>query len=217
MPKGFALHWEGTASREDHALCPAQVAEISAFHEATGRGPGPAYNWLYCRHGSQYEAKGWGFVGTAGMVNYANGTTEANRDYWAICYMGGPDDPFTDPAKTAAVRLMAAQPDARDIQPHSTFFATACPGDDIRAWITAGCPAPSQGDDDLTPDEARKLDDLHVALFDQQGRDYLTNFIPKALDEIKASLKGGSAGAGLTEAQVRKVVRDELNKTKLTG
>lgn len=90
----------------------------------------------------------------------------------------------------------------------------------------------TQGDDmglDLT-----KAEDLTVwreAYYNQEGAwptvengvpvtiDYHKPVIMAKLDEILAGLSAGTGGGGtgLTSAQVRAIVRDELNKTKLAG
>jgi hypothetical protein len=93
---------------------------------------------LVCRHGYAFVGRGFG-VRTA-----ANGTNESNDHYFAVCFLG--DDSkgradVTPEARRALQQLIAEYrrryPRARQVRPHSDFVATQCPGDELRALISA--------------------------------------------------------------------------------
>lgn len=95
-----------------------------------------AYNFVVCPHGYVFEGRGWG------NRSAANGTNAANGSYLAVCYLGGEGDPFTEQAKTGFRWCRSEWERLRgrkaDIKPHSSFVATACPGNTIRSWIASG-------------------------------------------------------------------------------
>lgn len=137
---GVGIHWEGPkmgihTPTEYYAI----VRGIERFHEQTRGWDDIAYSYLVSPHGQVFEGRG------LGKRTAANGTEWGNDHFYAACYLGGEGDPFTDKAKVAYNELIAylrqhgAGPDVR---PHSSFKSTACPGNDIRAWIAAGRPTP---------------------------------------------------------------------------
>jgi hypothetical protein len=91
---------------------------------------------LVCRHGFVFAGRGFG------ARSAANGTKEANDHYFAVCFLG--DDSkgradVTPEARQTLARLILEYrrryPKARQVRPHSDFFPTACPGDELRALI----------------------------------------------------------------------------------
>lgn len=136
LARGVTFHWEGTSIPiEGHTFCPARVRSIQNFHMDSREWNDIAYNFLVCQHGVVFEGRG------LGVRSAANGTNITNRDFYAVCYMGGPSGVgFTDVARNAMreVRDYLAGPET---WPHSQWRATDCPGNAIRAWITDGCPA----------------------------------------------------------------------------
>jgi len=166
---GTAVHYTASDADEqaDHANCARRVRAIQDFH-MDGRGWADiAYSYLACKHGFVYEGRGTG-VRTA-----ANGTDTGNTAYHAVCFLGddtaGRDD-VTDAGRVAirqAVEHCNRWAGVSAFRPHSWFKATACPGDQLRAWLAAGMPvtdaAPPQ-EDDMTEDQARQLAAIHAAL-----------------------------------------------------
>ena len=149
--KGVAVHWTVTPARSDHAQCDADWAGVIAQHAGQGYKPSPAYNWGACQHGIRFEGRGWG------IRSAANGTAEANRDYWAIVALIAPGDAPSPELLDALAALIDEAPDleSRTVRPHSDFYATACCGDELRAWIASGAespaapPAPIPTEDDM--------------------------------------------------------------------
>lgn len=137
--KGVAVHWTVTPARVDHAQCEADWAGVIAQHARQGYNPSPAYNWGACQHGVRFEGRGWG------RKSAANGTTEANRDYWAVVALNAPGDTPSPELLATLATLIDEAPDveARVVKPHSDFFPTACCGDEIRAWVRAGAQSPT--------------------------------------------------------------------------
>ncbi|MBI3936425.1 MAG: N-acetylmuramoyl-L-alanine amidase [Betaproteobacteria bacterium] len=136
--KGVAVHYSAFEGDrlDDHAGCAARVRGIQNYHMDVRGWVDLAYSFIVCRHGYVFEGRGFG-VRTA-----ANGTSAGNDGYHAVCFLGadreGRDD--VTPSGRRALReiIRAAQrrwPAALEVRPHSDFTATACPGDELRAWI----------------------------------------------------------------------------------
>lgn len=135
--QGVAVHWEAGHPRLSHSDCAAQVEEIRHYHKTHGYSD-IAYNMLGCQHGGIFTGRGWG------RPSGANGTTWANLNIWAVCWMSGPGHPFTDGSKQAMGTLideaLRRSTGPKSVEPHSYYFNTACPGDDVRVWLVHGWP-----------------------------------------------------------------------------
>lgn len=139
---GLALHYSGMDSDEqsNHANCAARVRGIQNYHMDTVDPPNHwndiAYNWIVCKHGYIFVGRGWN------SRSAANGTTDGNDHYLATCFLGddseGRDD-VTIAGRLAIVQLFSREferrPSCRQIQPHSFFFSTGCPGNELRTFI----------------------------------------------------------------------------------
>lgn len=141
---GLAVHYTASASDEhdDHRNCAGRVRGIQRFHmSADPNDPTKpwldiAYNHLFCRHGYVFEGRGFG------IRPAAQGTKDGNDRYFAVSFLGndrqGRDD-LTPEGRQALADLVLAYrrryPGATDVRPHSDFYATACPGDELRALI----------------------------------------------------------------------------------
>lgn len=187
-PSAWALHWEGvTMGRFAHPSCGPRVRQIQSFHMDSRGWADIAYNFVVCPHGTILEGRGWD------RRSAANGTNAANAAAMAVCYLGGPGDPFTTAAQDAITALIASRP--LPVFPHSHYFRTDCPGPEIRAWIDAH----GQEDDDM----------------DKATRDQLER-IERAVESILRGNFGEKPGfepGDLTwlEAHTRKVVADVLH------
>lgn len=149
--RGTALHY--TASQADmvpghHPGCYQRVLGIQAFHQTTRGWCDIAYSYVVCLHGAVFTCRGRG-VRTA-----AQGTTQGNDAYHAVAFLGtdraGRADvtPVARRALRWAIGWCNAWAGAAEVRPHSFFHPTACPGDELRAWLAAGMPveAPGGGD-----------------------------------------------------------------------
>lgn len=143
--KGLAVHYSAMLADwvSSHDDCAPRVRSIQRFHMADRGWWDIAYSWLVCHHG-------WRFLGRdLGVRTAAQGTTLGNDAYHAVCFLGadrdGRDD-VTDPGRRAILdcitEVRAWAPHALEVRPHSFFHATGCPGDELRRWISAGCPEP---------------------------------------------------------------------------
>lgn len=163
--RGVALHYSAAEADmvTDHAKCYDRVRGIQAFH-MDGRGWADiAYNWLTCRHGFRFVGRG------LGVRSAAQGTNDGNAEYHAVCFLGLDKEGRTDvtpAAKEATLdciqAVRARYPQATAVKPHSSFHSTECPGNEFRAWISAGIPSPQGAD--LTPEQDARLKDIQTRL-----------------------------------------------------
>jgi hypothetical protein len=138
--KGTAVHYTGMDSDEqsDHRNCAGRVRNIQNYHMDSRGWADIAYSYVVCKHGSVFVARG------VGIRTAAQGTTEGNDAYHAICFLGDDTanrDDVTDAGRAAlsvAIWKCNNWTGVLDIEPHSHFHATECPGDQLRAWIKGG-------------------------------------------------------------------------------
>jgi len=133
--KGITIHWTGTGygGTWDHSRCASIVRGIERSHEY-GNGWGDiAYNLLVCPHGYVFEGRG------ANVRSAANGYTTVNREWYAVCYLGGVGDKFTRAGKRGlrdAVAYLREHGNAgRLVNGHRDHKATDCPGNAIYIWL----------------------------------------------------------------------------------
>ncbi len=154
---GVTLHWEGPHMGPfDHSDCAAKVRGIERFHEY-GRGWGDiAYNLLVCPHGYVYEGRG------AGVRSAANGDTQTNADWYAVCYLGGEGDGFTAAGKHGmvdAVHYLRKHGNAGPrVNGHRDHKSTSCPGDAIYRWLkVADFNTTTPQEDEVRPEDIEAI------------------------------------------------------------
>jgi peptidoglycan hydrolase-like protein with peptidoglycan-binding domain len=135
-PKGSAIHWEGPEmGTQDHSKCDDTVRGIQNYHMDTKGWSDIAYNILVCTHGYQYEGRG------KGKGSAANGTTQANYDWYAICALVGEGDPQPPELITglqdaaASCRSWGASDGSVG---HRDLTSTSCPGDELYKRVRNG-------------------------------------------------------------------------------
>lgn len=141
-PSQLACHWEGPhMGIFPHSSCPTKVRGIQAFHMDVRKWADIAYSHVVCPHGYVFEARG------AGVRTAANGTNLGNDHAYAVCFLGGIDDPFTNESKHA-FHLAATNLGVEDFpwRPHNYYFNSACPGTEIDRWVRTGHPDPSESE-----------------------------------------------------------------------
>jgi len=142
-PDGTAIHYEGPKmGSRDHAQCAALVRSIQADHIHRKGWVDIAYNLVVCEHGYIFVARGT----TAGSA--ANGTTDANRRFLAVCLLMGKGDPM--PAAMVdgaadAIQLCRDAGAANKLVGHRDLFATECPGALAYALVAKGWPRATPG------------------------------------------------------------------------
>lgn len=142
VPRGIAVHY--TASQVDAVGDPKQrMREIQAYHMSPG-GHDPtmpwndiAYNFAFTHTGEILEGRGWH------NRSAAQGTNLGNDDYIAIVFLGadkeGRDDVTVKGRKVLSDFIRFAETNIyhrpMDVQPHSHFHSTGCPGNELRSFI----------------------------------------------------------------------------------
>lgn len=158
---GIAWHYEGPhMGIFPHSSCATKVRGIQAFHMDTRKWADIAYTGMYCPHGYIFVGRWWN------RRTAAQGTNDGNDRYYAACFLGGVDDPFSVEAREAALLFrQTATRDGKagpDNQPHSHFHSTGCPGDSIRAWLASGMPDPNSSPN---PNPQPSLEELLMEKF----------------------------------------------------
>jgi hypothetical protein len=135
---GVVVHWFGIPdSKRDHADCDDQVRGVQRSHQA-GEFADIAYNHLVCRHGFVFEGRGFG------VQTGANGTSESNRNYAAVCYMAGERDlsgAYTDVGKMALAEIVGEwlrRAEGKAVLPHGAITGSQCPGPTLTQWVHDG-------------------------------------------------------------------------------
>ena len=115
-----------------HAQCAGHLRAIQRFHKGTRGWADIAYNFVVCPHGYVFEGRG------TGVKSAANGDTQSNGDWYAVCYLGGVGDGLTDEGKagfTFAIQLLRRAGAGLGVNGHRDHKATTCPGPTIYAWL----------------------------------------------------------------------------------
>lgn len=129
--EGLTVHWEG-ATGSLLGVDPAQqLRAIQAKCKRTNYND-IFYSWAVSLDGRIWECRGWG------RNSAANGSTDGNDHYYAVCVLMGMADHVPNEVKTSIGAI--ADTVGGKVLPHSFFFNTACPGDELRSWISLGYP-----------------------------------------------------------------------------
>lgn len=145
---GVTFHYEGPKMGGfPHSKCAQKVRAIQRFHRITRGWADIAYNAVVCPHGVVFEGRG------RGVMSAANGWYEVNQDWYAVCYLGGQGDPFTDAGKEGFIhaRMWLVEGGAGPrVNGHRDHKATACPGDPIYNWLNSvNWASPNIEEDDM--------------------------------------------------------------------
>lgn len=146
-PAGVAVHWEGPhMGTPSHDRCAGIVQGFQSYHMDSNGWADIAYSAVVCPHGYVFEGRG------PGHRTAANGSNDGNQRFYAVCFMGGEGDTFTDEAKDGindAIDWLGGG----EVNGHRDHTSTACPGDEIYAWVQAGHPrASAQTEPEPAPD-----------------------------------------------------------------
>jgi peptidoglycan hydrolase-like protein with peptidoglycan-binding domain len=135
-PLGVAVHYSAAnLGSSPDSLCDDKVRGIQNYHIDHNGWADIAYSFLVCPHGNVFEGRG------TGKGSAANGTTQGNLDYYAVCALGGPKD-------TPSVLMLDSIGDAiglcrnagaaAKVIGHRDLFPTACPGTALYAYVRLG-------------------------------------------------------------------------------
>lgn len=136
--EGVFVHYTSSPydTQADHAKCAGRVKAVQEFHQGPSRGWSDiAYSFLVCQHGTVFEGRGFGVQG-AHTLGY-------NSRAHAVCFLGGDRDgrdDVTDRGRAALgwiVReLLRRYPEGGGkVRGHRDVNQTACPGDELYAWV----------------------------------------------------------------------------------
>jgi N-acetylmuramoyl-L-alanine amidase CwlA len=133
---GVTVHHFASPSSAAMAAGSARLMQgVQRSHKA-GEFTDIAYNFCFDKFGQVFEGRGFGFQ------TGANGTTDANRHYASICYMGDSDkDGFPEQAQKAAAWLLLEwfkRGTDRVVVPHRKWTGSTCPGAAAHAWVVNG-------------------------------------------------------------------------------
>lgn len=150
----ITIHYEGEGWQWpwDHATCDDKVRAMQAYHMNTRGWSDIAYNYLACPHNYLFEGRGWDHQSAA------NGYESANEQSFALQAMWGSNAGAKVPdnlkrALLYGIAVLRQHTTSKVIKGHRDWKSTDCPGDELYAWIKAGCPSPDPvGEQDMTTD-----------------------------------------------------------------
>lgn len=196
--EGTVVHWEGAEGSLVGADPAAQLRGIQAKCKASNYSD-IFYSWAVSLDGRIWECRGWG------RNSAANGTTDSNAHYYAVCVLMGQKDELPNEVKRSVGAILDTI--GGKVYPHNHFYNTACPGDEIRVWLSLGfphdVPFPTGTTEEflmsLTPDQQKALYDNVVHLMDiingkqGVGPNFLTDIHDKQGAQITAIAKDVAA------------------------
>lgn len=160
----ITIHYEGEGWVWPwaHSTCDDKVRAMQAYHMDKRGWSDIAYTELACPHNYVFEGRGYNHQSSA------NGYESANEQSHALQAMWGSKAGTTVPddlkrALLWGIDYLVDHGAERVIKGHRDWKQTDCPGDELYAWIQAGCPSPDQ----ITPPK-----DTVVATLDKED---LTN------------------------------------------
>lgn len=174
--------------------CARWVLEIYRFHTGPARDWADiGYNFLICKHGDVFEGRGWGKAG----AHCPNHNTRAI----GVCFLGNDDPGVTDVTEAAkiAFRDLYDQAVAKcgplDKMGHRDGKSTACPGDELYAWITSGMPL-TYTPAPVTPVQTQEIDMAQLPTLVPGARGFHVKLMQKALEchTHDLSQEGGADG-----------------------
>ncbi|GGZ28384.1 hypothetical protein GCM10010387_22290 [Streptomyces inusitatus] len=143
--RGVKVHYLGSAyASRTHDRCDDYVRQIRAAHLANKKEnySDIAYSMLVCEHGTVFEGRG------AHRRTGANGSATLNSRHYAVCALLGtegltrPTDAMLAGLRDAIEYLREHGDAGPEILGHRDGHPTACPGDELHAWVKRGAPRP---------------------------------------------------------------------------
>lgn len=132
----IAIHYS-TGQELGRADIASWVRSIQLDHQVNRGWSDIGYNFLISADGHVWEGRGWSVLGA-----HCPGR---NSDSLGVCFLGNDDPGVNDltPEAKLAIKYLIEEFRSRygepvEIFPHRRYKATACPGDEITAWIAGG-------------------------------------------------------------------------------
>lgn len=179
----ITVHWEGAGWKWpwDHSTCDNKVRGIQDYH-MDGRGWSDiAYNYVNCPHGYTYEGRGYDERSSANGTDAFNFASFATQAMWG----SNADAKVPNALKDAILFSMAILRDKGNatavVKGHRDWHSTDCPGDELYAWVKAGCPDPTppvvfedakvDAGMALSQEATRQIATTMIAVLDQEVKD----------------------------------------------
>lgn len=135
--KYLFAHYLGEEDAKPDRL--GQLQWVQRYHQDYNNWSDIGYNFVIDQDGRIYEGRGRDVVGAH--------CPKFNRNGIGVLFMMGDDDELSDDAKLAFRALhheLETQKGGKLIlKGHRDGKSTACPGENVYAWVTAGAPAPN--------------------------------------------------------------------------
>src|SRR5512139_4262758 len=138
---GRTWHWAGPATHlagKPHTACLAMVRAWQLFHQNDRGWKDLGYNGLVCPHARAIEGRGADYS--------ASHSPSWNTTRWGIQFMIGTGELATPAMLARGARVagdlesLAGHPLDDTCHKDDPKVATACPGDQLTAWVRAGGP-----------------------------------------------------------------------------
>lgn len=204
-PTGVIVHYVGAAGSlgtESQSVGKQRMRAIQ--QDAFNKGYADLeYNFCIGQDGSIFEGRG------KAIQSGANGNRTNNRKWWSVCFLTGVGELLTPQAIAAfhGVRLLLPG----TIDEHENVAATQCPGDAIESqWAALTTAPPPPIGDDMTPEQAQQLKDLHQWM-SAEGKQILPTLAAmeaRIVTEIQQIPGGGSLDPAALSAAVAKATVD---------
>ena len=155
----YVVHWPVMSDRDERAWMRA----IESIHINQGWGM-IGYSYCVGQSGTVYEG--------CGLTTRPIHSPPRNSDGWGVCHLqpstagGTPTAPISQAMRNGSRQLyewLSSQAGRRlNMWWHGRDFATACPGPDLRAWVSSGMPAEG-GAQPPPPPQPQAQEDLMAA------------------------------------------------------
>jgi hypothetical protein len=219
--RGVKVHYLGTPySDRPHEQCAAYVRQIQAQHMDGNGWSDIGYSFAVCSHGYVYEGRG------LRRRNSANGSTTLNNQDYAVCALVGstgltvPTDAQLHGLRDAIDYCRTEGPAGGWLGGHRDGYATSCPGDWLYAWVHRGAPRPDTEEDDMTPEQAKQLAELHrdrkVAPWQYAGQ-LERGDAWQLLRDTATAAAGAVAGLGEVRARLAELGTPEMTDAQVSA
>jgi hypothetical protein len=175
MRTGFVVHHDQAdhpvySPDASHGRCEAFWRGVTNYHAQKWPGSaGPTlYSFGVCRHGDVFTGRGWTTPQAAGGADQIPDDLQYRDIHWysVLCFLGGDEQPTAEMLTGLAWLVTQGRDSGRcglAVIPHNRFRLKPCPGPELTEWCEWADGNPDLGDDDMTPEDRRLLQDIHFA------------------------------------------------------